>query len=1135
MRNAVTALSLSEQEVANLRASVAELKERDGDGDGPATDKERAQLRAAQARLAELSQNFRSLQSEVAKHRYNQDGTQMPVASSFPIRIDPMLSSKVVCIAQLVMLGYSYGNSENAVDAVRVNDTILALEWLESRQVVKITMLGDTEASALRSAFENTSTNIAQMTSVTTATKTSTLYKETNNTTHSTLMKQSSMRQVDNQLQSPEHITTPGAVSDYSHGEKTKRGFDANEMYAARKRAVMMLAMLAVNPPPTLSRDKQEAMAFGALRALANLANKDSAYMVMMLGGVRCATECLKLYPGDPTCAVAAFDIFRGIAVNPSTMSKLKRQQRFKLMPKAVTSAVTTGIAANKTSDEGLSDMDVVGSAAHALWGLATIGGTETQDRIIACGAVDFIKKALSRPKNADPTGSNTQKLIGCLLALATKNPRVQDFLVDNGSRALIRKGLVEHSHVSFKGEFASLRDWTKSEFANPTPLPYGVTVDTSGATVGSVKTTVNQSMVKSASKFSTQNQTTTTTIEEFDEDDRAVVNGTTGQLLSNKPKKRKGFTNEQMYNARKRAVVMMTAVAVNPPGKIIGMTPAQSEDIAHRCLVGLAKLALSDGSSYMVLTNGGPRAAIDCLRIYPSNERVTRAAFRVLRGLLQNPTTMMKFRKQKRFRILPRVVADSIAHFPNSLDVKSEAAHLLWTYSGIGGPDAQEAVLGVDFLNVIKQGLESARVQDKYAGKDNRVRKFVGCTLSLAVKNEQAQNLLVKEGLRSLVRKSLVEFSTISFHGEFAELRDWIRGDRTGARSTGKSSTVREMNVAENQLSKDADETKGYRTHAEAQRLASGIDTPPDYRPGEEVGQKNGGQMNGQVTSQMTSAETTVNKNNTTTTTSRLQTSTVTRTVVETNQEETRQAFAGVERLQKASVEYSKNSKDKNDSNVYTVERALRTLESDTRESHPEACEALAEMFAAQPAVGVEIVMKGGVKSLTSAIVNGSSAFAAGGFALLHMFATAEVTTRRVKADEGITSGVTTAAILGVMRRYMKNQAVQQWGGMVLWALAKDNARCKVATLNARIPGGRGTAAEILTNALRQHSGDGEATAKALCGTIMTFASNSQEWQEALAELGAPQVVMAALETHSTLTFKGEFDTLRSWLRQNN
>ena len=160
MRNAVTALSLSEQEVANLRQSVNELKQqRDaaGGGDaGPATDRERAQLRAAQARLAELSQNFRALQSEVARHRYEQDGTAMPVASAFPLRIDPMLSSKVVCIAQLVMLGYSYGDAENALDAVRVNDTIVALEWLEARNVVKISLVGEADAAAFRSAFANT-------------------------------------------------------------------------------------------------------------------------------------------------------------------------------------------------------------------------------------------------------------------------------------------------------------------------------------------------------------------------------------------------------------------------------------------------------------------------------------------------------------------------------------------------------------------------------------------------------------------------------------------------------------------------------------------------------------------------------------------------------------------------------------------------------------------------------------------------------------------------------------------------------------------------------------------------------------------------------------------------------------------
>ena len=39
------------------------------------------------------------------------------------------------------MLGYSYGDAENALDAVRVNDTVLALEWLEARNVVKISLV----------------------------------------------------------------------------------------------------------------------------------------------------------------------------------------------------------------------------------------------------------------------------------------------------------------------------------------------------------------------------------------------------------------------------------------------------------------------------------------------------------------------------------------------------------------------------------------------------------------------------------------------------------------------------------------------------------------------------------------------------------------------------------------------------------------------------------------------------------------------------------------------------------------------------------------------------------------------------------------------------------------------------------
>ena len=310
-----------------------------------------------------------------------------------------------------------------------------------------------------------------------------------------------------------------------------------------------------------------------------------------------------------------------------------------------------------------------------------------------------------------------------------------------------------------------------------------------------------------------------------------------------------------------------------------------------------------------------------------------------------------------------------------------AEAAHALWTYSGVGGPDAQEAVLGVGFLDVIKSGLEQARVADKRDGKDSRVRKFVGCALALAVGNENAQDALVREGLRSLVRKSLVEFSAISFHGEFAELRDWIRGDRGGARSAGKSSTAREKALAENTLSRDATET-GARTHAEAQRMQSGVDTPPDYRPAVTT------------TSQTTS-------HHTLSTTTRQSAS---HAETSLGLLEEREAFAGVERVtrkmssspqthvvkEKASATYISNAKINNSDDPSTLRRtrwtALCARSSRTRAVAPGGVRS-----AGGDVRGVSRDRRrGGDEGRRpchrAAIAGGSSAFVAGAFALLHV-----------------------------------------------------------------------------------------------------------------------------------------------------
>ena len=683
MRNAVTALSLSEQEVANLRAVVKELQERPGEGGGDFGDRERAQLRAAQARVAELSANFRNLQSEVARMEYERDGADMPVATRFPIRIDPALSSKVVCIAQVVMLGYAYGDAENAIDAVRVNDAALAVEWLEARNVAKIQMLARLSSAPARGAGATTTWSDSR--------------RRGNDdddaprhppalSTPAPALSTPAPALSTPALSTPAPALSPrrsiaGVVPETDEGARARRvvARRANEkpaatraeLYAARKRAVMTLAILAVHPPPTMGKSDRDSMSIRALVALSKLARGDRAFMVMMLGGARCGTDCLNLFAGDVTVAIAVFDMFQGFASNPSTMMKLRRQQRFKTICKAVYLNSTV--------------MDVCGSAAHALWSMASIGGRETQDRIVSAGALDFIKDSLCRPKSDDPDGINNKKLIGCLLALATANPRMQDLLVETRMRALIRKGLFEHQHISFRGEFASLRDWTKAEFDNPGPLPDGVTDDTSTGRAKSPATATATATATSSSYHHTIQTGRAEMAHSRPQPERGAVHASTGRAKSSaeaeaeaeaanaktasategaskretsssyhhttrtevrssvvvkkngvvvettrKKALRPGVTPEMMYAAKKRAITMLSAVAVNPPGKIAGVTPAQSEEIARRSLEALAKLAVGD-SAYLVLTLGGPARrsiAFVCTRRTPRSRRRRLASF---------------------------------------------------------------------------------------------------------------------------------------------------------------------------------------------------------------------------------------------------------------------------------------------------------------------------------------------------------------------------------------------------------------------------------------------------------------------------------------------------------------------------
>jgi len=56
-------------------------------------------------------------------------------------------------------------------------------------------------------------------------------------------------------------------------------------------------------------------------------------------------------------------------------------------------------------------------------------------------------------------------------------------------------------------------------------------------------------------------------------------------------------------------------------------------------------------------------------------------------------------------------------------------------------------------------------------------------------------------------------------------------------------------------------------------------------------------------------------------------------------------------------------------------------------------------------------------------------------------------VTGRRIRADEDVLSGRCPTVVLAAMKNFAKNTAVQQWGAMTVWALAKDNPRAGAYT----------------------------------------------------------------------------------------
>ena len=1177
MRNALTALSLSEQEVANLKATVKELQERPAEGTNEIIEREREELRQAQQRVADLSSAFRQLQGEVARVRYEQEGFDMPVAMSLPVKIAPELASRVTVIAQLVMLGYSYEDGEMALDAIRVNDLHLALEWLEGRHATK-------------SQFSINQRRAAELDDETKARRiTNTTEEATQDRTRSHKPRPAAparaLRAPPTPTQGPDRVEEVRVVARSGAKAAVMRQRSMMSTYDARKRAVSSMICMAIKPPGVaqgMTKEDSEAIAQRCIEGLARLAHKSSAFMILTLGGNRCAFDCLKLYETNPDVVVAAFKLMRALESNMSTMMHIKKQQRFRLLPNAISHA--TGLHAG--------EIDIVGEGAHALWASNTLGGKLAQERCKSSGFLRYVKTSLNdlKIKEKDPNAKYRHKIVGMLLSLANGNKTMQNFLVNEGYRAMIRKTLTENPSLSFAGEFSSLKDWIKEEYESPSFAPDDETPK--ARTPGGRD--ANESNDKQSKKPK-------------DDREKKVIEQQQRSSALRSHMAARGITKEGIYFAKKRVIMMLCKIALNPPGSVAGVSKAESEEIAYRSLLALARIT-EKGCAYLVLTCGGPRTAVDCLRYYLYNPDMMYACMRVLRALLTDPSTMMRLMKQVRFKILPSAIMDAVVRHSDDLEMKAEAAHALWAYTGVGGKFAQQNVMdcGPQVMDFLKEGLSQARADVGSNQYVSTIRKFLGCILSLAKDNKEIQDQLVERGLRSDVRKALSENQGISFHGEFGSLRDWIRGDRGGAKSTSRSNPVSrtERNAAESALESGTqedsqlsnDHIKAQKLFAQASEDESALTPAPKVRTSaqnqeEDERQRSRPDRAETAPKVRTSAQNQGQDERQRSRPDRAETAPKARTSAQNQGQDERQrsslndansslqaihSQSGLDAFDTRGAESKSAKQDEVDDgkqmsalqrNFYgenlhqsgegksshlrskqpsfgevkerskhewTINEAISVLKARDSRMHVEASEALANMFYEEPTVGIAIVLNGGLAALAHAITIGDATFCTGACALIHMLTSSNLTLKRCQSDASVISGDMFKAILDAMSKSSRNIELQQWGATAIWALVKENHRAKVAFMLVKTNQGE-SSLRVLKNALKDFGAESEGITRAVIGCTLALALNSVPSQKAISDLAMPYLMLDILAKHPQISFRGEFDNLREWLRDNS
>ena len=272
-----------------------------------------------------------------------------------------------------------------------------------------------------------------------------------------------------------------------------------------------------------------------------------------------------------------------------------------------------------------------------------------------------------------------------------------------------------------------------------------------------------------------------------------AKMNTRANQIL-NSPI-RKG-TSSALKNSNKPPFSMMSELGTKKDPEVLRKEyyiRRYKMAFSFRAIVALTKLAESTSSLFFILHNGGVRAATECLRKYgETSSSCARASFALIRQFASggggrggggegndaddffSSITAKHFVQTERFHILPLLVLRAIEARMEDFDVVSDGMKCLWTLIALGGDRTRKQLLKSNIAFTIRDALAvSTVVDEQYRGR--RFKRIIGCGLTMCLHCTEAQELFTRLSIPGLIRAKLIEFPSIKFSGEFADLREFL------------------------------------------------------------------------------------------------------------------------------------------------------------------------------------------------------------------------------------------------------------------------------------------------------------------------------------------------------------------------